>query len=100
LERTSGRTYVVAVTVPVPEPTSSTRRGAGVYVSAAQRRPARSCAGPDRLDLRGLGNEPVAVVEQAGLCGDHVELPGEWHKRVTRRPGEVLALITPFLDGR
>jgi pimeloyl-ACP methyl ester carboxylesterase len=27
-------------------------------------------------------------------------LPGTTHVGVTRRPGEVLALITPFLDGR
>jgi hypothetical protein len=27
-------------------------------------------------------------------------LPGTTHVGVTRRPGQVLALITPFLDGR
>lgn len=27
-------------------------------------------------------------------------LPGTTHVGVTRRPGEVLALITPFLDAR
>jgi len=27
-------------------------------------------------------------------------LPGTTHVGVTQRPGEVLALITPFLDGR
>jgi pimeloyl-ACP methyl ester carboxylesterase len=41
------------------------------------------------------------VVEMFGLLPDAqlAVLPGTTHVGVTRRPGEVLALITPFLDG-
>ncbi len=37
------------------------------------------------------------------IFGDHAQLavlPGTTHVGVTRRPGDVLALITPFLDAR
>jgi len=42
------------------------------------------------------------VVEMFGLLPNAqlAVLPGTTHIGVTRRPGEVLALITPFLDGR
>ena len=42
------------------------------------------------------------VVEMFELLPDAqlAVLPGTTHVGVTRRPGEVLALITPFLDGR
>jgi pimeloyl-ACP methyl ester carboxylesterase len=42
------------------------------------------------------------VVEMFGLLPDAqlAVLPGTTHVGVTRRSGEVLALITPFLDGR
>ena len=42
------------------------------------------------------------VVEMFGLLPNAqlAVLPGTTHVGVTRRPGEVLALITPFLDGR
>jgi pimeloyl-ACP methyl ester carboxylesterase len=42
------------------------------------------------------------VVEMFELLPDVqlAVLPGTTHVGVTRRPGEVLALITPFLDGR
>jgi pimeloyl-ACP methyl ester carboxylesterase len=42
------------------------------------------------------------VVEMFGLLPNAqlALLPGTTHVGVTRRPGEVLALITPFLDGR
>ena len=41
------------------------------------------------------------VVEMFGLLPDAqlAVLPGTTHVGLTRRPGEVLALITPFLDG-
>jgi len=42
------------------------------------------------------------VVEMFELLPDAqlAVLPGTTHVGVTQRPGEVLALITPFLDGR
>jgi pimeloyl-ACP methyl ester carboxylesterase len=42
------------------------------------------------------------VLEVFGLLPDArlAVLPGTTHMGVTRRPGELLALITPFLDGR
>jgi pimeloyl-ACP methyl ester carboxylesterase len=42
------------------------------------------------------------VVEMFGLLPNAqlAVLPGTTHMGVTRRPGEVLALVTPFLDGR
>jgi pimeloyl-ACP methyl ester carboxylesterase len=42
------------------------------------------------------------VVEMFGLLPDAqlAVLPGTTHVGVMRRPGEVLALITPFLDAR
>jgi pimeloyl-ACP methyl ester carboxylesterase len=42
------------------------------------------------------------VIETFGLLPDAqlAVLPGTTHVGVTRRPGELLALITPFLDAR
>ena len=42
------------------------------------------------------------VVEMFGLLPDAqlAVLPGTTHVGVTRRPGQALALITPFLDAR
>ena len=61
-------------------------------------------AGTGLADLRRIRDfSPLPdVVEMFELLPDAqlAVLPGTTHVGVTRRPGEVLALITPFLDAR
>ena len=62
------------------------------------------------VELQGHGPNPATrapsplpdVAEMFELLPDAqlAVLPGTTHVGVTRRPGEVLALITPFLDAR
>jgi pimeloyl-ACP methyl ester carboxylesterase len=63
----------------------------------------RSLRAPTLLIFGDRDFSPLAdVVELFGLLPDAqlAVLPGTTHVGVTRRPNELLALITPFLDGR
>ena len=63
----------------------------------------RSLQVPTLLIFGGRDFSPLPdVVEMFELLPDAqlAVLPGTTHVGVTRRPGEVLALITPFLDAR